>query len=80
MLFIASQARKKFPTLPANEISFAFNFSTQIPGVEILHLDEVIHSVPHFNDTIRSAASASQPTRSLQIIPILVPTASTLRL
>lgn len=57
MLFIAFQARKKFPTLPANEIAFAIDFTTQIPEVEILHLDEAISRVPHFNDTIRSAAS-----------------------
>lgn len=60
MLFISAQARKKFPSVPAHEISFSIDFRAQSPKIEVLHLDEVSRLVPDLGDTIRVAATARQ--------------------
>lgn len=56
-ILISAQARKKFPSLPAHEISFSIDFKARSPKIEILHIEEAIRLIPEYSNKIGDVAS-----------------------
>lgn len=59
-IFISTQARKKFPRVPAHDIAFSVDFRDQPPKVNVLHFEDVIRISPESTGMIRAASAAKQ--------------------